>query len=223
VLAETGLLDERNATSHWAYWDMFRKQYPRVKFRPEPSLVFGDPAGQIVTAGGATSWHDLALHIISRHAGAAEALRIAKAYLLKLHDEGQLAFANLVRNEPHGDAVVQECQEWLRRRFKQSDAIAQVIAHARIPERTLKRRFKLATGLTLIEHLQNIRVEHAKRFLEESDLPIDKVTTEAGYEDASFFRRIFRRSTGLSPAQYRRVFQSLSRGGESTTPHRAST
>jgi transcriptional regulator GlxA family with amidase domain len=138
---------------------------------------------------------------------AAEALRIA--YLLKLHDEGQLPFATLIRNEPHGDGVVRACQEWLRARFKENDAITKVIARAGIPERTLKRRFKTATGSTLIEHLQNLRVEHEKRFLEESNIPIDEISAEAGYEDASFFRRLFRRSTGLSRAQYRRVFQSL--------------
>jgi transcriptional regulator GlxA family with amidase domain len=67
MLAETGLLNECEATSHWGYQDLFRKFYPKVRFRPEPNLAFADPAGQIVTAGGTTSWHDLAIHIISRH------------------------------------------------------------------------------------------------------------------------------------------------------------
>ena len=70
--------------------DPFRRHYPQVRFRPELSLCFADPAGRIVTAGGTTSWHDLALHIISRHLSPGEAMRIAKVYLLKWHDEGQL-------------------------------------------------------------------------------------------------------------------------------------
>ena len=90
MLAESGLLDGCPATSHWGYKDLFQKQYPKVSFQPEPNLVFADPGGRIVTAGGTTSWHDLAIHIISRHASTGEALRIAKVYLLKWHGEGQL-------------------------------------------------------------------------------------------------------------------------------------
>lgn len=156
MLAETGLLDGCEATSHWGYRDLFRKQYPKVRYYPEPNLVFADPAGRIVTAGGTTSWHDLAIHIIARHTNAGEALRIAKVYLLKLHGEGQLPYASLVRNNPHADAVVRSCQEWLRGHFMEADAIAHIVALAKIPERTLKRRFKTATGSTLIEYLQNI-------------------------------------------------------------------
>ena len=110
MLAETGLLDGRDATSHWGYQDLFRRRYPQIRFRPEPSLCFADPAGRIVTAGGTTSWHDLALHIIARHASPGEAIRIAKVYLLKLHDEGQLPYAPLVRRQPHSDAPVRSCE-----------------------------------------------------------------------------------------------------------------
>lgn len=209
MLAETGLLDGCEATSHWGYQDLFRKQYPRVRYSPEPNLVFADPAGRIVTAGGTTSWHDLAIHIISRHANPGEALRIAKVYLLKLHGEGQLPYASLVRNDPHADALVRSCQEWLREHFMKTDAIGQVVAYAKIPERTLKRRFKRATGLSLIEYLQNLRVEHAKTLLEQSETPVDEISVSAGYEDASFFRRLFKRSTGLTPSQYRRMFRPL--------------
>ena len=209
MLAETGLLDGCDATSHWGYQDLFRKQYPQVHYSPEPNLVFADPAGRIVTAGGTTSWHDLAIHIIARHANPGEALRIAKVYLLKLHGEGQLPFASLIRNDPHADSVVRSCQEWLREHFMKTDAIAHIIALAKIPERTLKRRFKTATGTTLIEYLQNIRVEQAKKLLENTATPVDEISIAAGYEDASFFRRLFKRSTGLTPSQYRRMFQPL--------------
>jgi transcriptional regulator GlxA family with amidase domain len=209
MLAETGLLDGCEATSHWGYQDLFRKQYPKVRFRPEPNLAFAGPGGRIVTAGGTTSWHDLAIHIISRHSSPGEALRIAKVYLLKLHGEGQLPYASLVRNDPHADSVVRACQEWLSKNFARADAVASVVAIANIPERTLKRRFKTATGSTLIEHLQNVRVEQAKRLLENSDMPTDEVSAAAGYEDASFFRQLFKRCTGLTPSQYRRMFQPV--------------
>ena len=209
MLAATGLLDNCEATSHWAYQDLFRTRYPKVRFRPEPNLVFADAAGRIVTAGGTTSWHDLALHIISRHYSPGEALRIAKVYLLKWHGEGQLPYTSLVRRSPHADSVVRNCEEWLAKHYLETDAVRQVVELAGIPERTLKRRFKAATGSTLIEYLQNLRVEEAKRLLETGQLPVDEISVAVSYEDPSFFRRLFKRSTGLTPSQYRRMFQPV--------------
>jgi transcriptional regulator GlxA family with amidase domain len=214
MLAATGLLDGCEATSHWGYQDLFRKHYPQVRFRPEPSLVFADPEGRIVTAGGTTSWHDLAIHIISRHGSPGEALRIAKVYLLKWHGEGQLPYAALTRRQPHADSVVKTCEEFLGETFREADAISQVVGRVNIPERTLKRRFKAATGTTLINYLQNLRVEAAKRLLESGQQPVDDISVEIGYEDASFFRRLFKRLTGLTPSQYRRMFQPIVRACE---------
>jgi transcriptional regulator GlxA family with amidase domain len=214
MLAATGLLDGCEATSHWGYQDLFRKRYPQVRFRPEPNLAFADAAGRIVTAGGTTSWHDLAIHIISRHCSPGEALRIAQVYLLKWHDEGQLPYATLVRRNPHADSAVRSCEDWLAENFRAGNAIQQVVTKAKIPERTLKRRFRSATGATLIEYLQNLRVEEAKRLLEASRTAVDEISAQAGYEDPSFFRRLFKRRTGLTPSQYRRMFQPVFRASE---------
>jgi len=209
MLAETGLLDGCDATSHWGYQDLFNRRYPNVRFRPEPNLVFADVAGRIVTAGGTTSWHDLAIHIISRHGSPGEAMRIAKVYLLKWHGEGQLPYETLVRRIPHADSVVRTCEEWLGENFTDTEAIRHVIALAKVPERTIKRRFKAATGTTLIDYLQNLRVEEAKRLLESGPLPVDEISAEVSYEDPSFFRRLFKRRTGLTPSQYRRLFKPV--------------
>jgi len=209
MLAETGLLNECEATSHWGYQDLFRKYYPKVRFRPEPNLAFADPAGQIVTAGGTTSWHDLAIHIISRHCSPGEALRIAKVYLLKWHGEGQLPYETLVRNNPHADSVVRNCENWLAEHYQERAAIQRVVEQSNVPERTLKRRFKIATGSSLMEHLQNLRVEEAKLLLESRELPVDEISFVVGYEDPSFFRRLFKRRTGLTPSQYRRMFKPV--------------
>ena len=209
MLAETGLLDGCDATSHWGYQDLFRKRYPKVRFRPEPNLVFADATGRIVTAGGTTSWHDLAIHIISRYSSPGEALRIAKVYLLKWHGEGQLPYAALVRRNPHADSVLRSCEQWLGKHYRETGAIKKIVELASIPERTLKRRFKAATGNTLIEYLQNLRVEAAKQLLESGQLPVDEISVEVSYEDPSFFRRLFKRRTGLTPSQYRRMFQPV--------------
>jgi transcriptional regulator GlxA family with amidase domain len=206
MLAETGLLDGCHATSHWGYRDLFRIQYPDVRFDPAPNLAWARRDGRIVTAGGTTSWHDLALHLIARHASPGEALRIAKVYLLKWHDEGNLPYAPLTRHAPHADSVVRRCEEWLAGHFRETDAIGRVVALAGIAERTLKRRFKAATGSTLIDYLQNLRIEEAKRLLEAGPLAVEEIAAQTGYADASFFRRLFRRLTGLRPHEYRRMF-----------------
>ncbi len=209
LLAETGLLDGCPATSHWGYQELFQRQYPRVQFQPEPNLVFADAGGHIVTAGGTTSWHDLAIHIISRHCTPGEALRIAKVYLLKWHGEGQLPYTTLVRRTPHADSLVRTCEQWLGEHYQRPDAIRQVLSFANIPERTLKRRFRTATNSSLIDYLQNLRIEEAKRRLESGDMPVETISATVGYEDSSFFRRLFKRRTGLTPSQYRRMFQPV--------------
>jgi transcriptional regulator GlxA family with amidase domain len=209
MLAESGLLDNCAATSHWGYQDLFRDQYPQVRFRPEPNLVFADAEGRIVTAGGTTSWHDLAIHIISRHYSPGEALRIAKVYLLKWHGEGQLPYATLVRRTMHADSVVRGCEDWLGNHFAEPEALKNAVQRSHTPERTLKRRFKAATGVTLIDYIQNLRVEEAKRRLEQEPTAVEEISATVGYEDASFFRRLFKRLTGLTPSQYRRMFKPI--------------
>ena len=212
LLAEAGLLDHLNATSHWAYENLFRTCYPKVRFRSEPNLVFADNAGRLATAGGTTSWHDLAIHIISKHCGPGEAMKIAKAYLLKWHDEGQSPYASLICANPHADSVVRSCEEWLADRFREPNCVSRVVAQANISERSLKRRFKAATGRTLIEHLQGLRIEEAKRLLETSTKPVEEISAEVGYEESGFFRRLFKRVTGITPGQYRRMFQPIIAG-----------
>jgi transcriptional regulator GlxA family with amidase domain len=209
MLAESGLLDGCNATSHWGYQDLFREHYPKVTFQPEPNLVFADTSGRIVTAGGTSSWHDLAIHIIARHGSTGEALRIARVYLLKWHGEGQLPYASLVRKLPHSDGVVRDCEAWLEANCADPAALKHVTRESGLAERTLKRRFKKATGTTLIDYVQNLRIESAKRMLESSSLPVEGISVEAGYEDASFFRRLFKRRTGLTPGAYRRLFKPM--------------
>lgn len=210
LLAASGLLNGREATSHWGYTDLFRNSFPAVRFNPEPNIVFADPAGRIVTAGGTTSWHDLAIHIISRHCSPGEALRIAKVYLLKWHGEGQLPYASLVRRQPHADSVVRQAERWLSQHFREPHAVAGVVAACGVPERSLKRRFPAATGSTLIGYVQNLRIDEAKRILETDHTPTDDVPPMVGYENPAFFRRLFKRCTGLTPAQYRRMFRPIS-------------
>ena len=213
LLAASGLLKGKAATSHWAYADLFRRSFPDVHFVPEPNIVFADDSGRIVTAGGATSWHDLAIHIISRHCGPGEALHIAKLYLLQWHGDGQLPFASLVRRQPHADSIVRQAEDWLRKHYRESNAVASVVGQCGIPERSLKRRFSTATGSTVIGYVQNLRIEEAKRFLESGDTSFDDIAAAVGYENPAFFRKLFKRCTGLTAGHYRRMFRPISDAG----------
>jgi transcriptional regulator GlxA family with amidase domain len=210
LLAASGLLKGKSATSHWAYGELFRRRFPDVRFLPEPNLVFADEHAQIVTAGGATSWHDLTIHIISRHCSPGEALNIAKVYLLQWHGDGQMPFASLVRRQPHADSVVRQAEDWLRKHFHEPNAVTAVVAACDIPERSLKRRFRAATGSTIIDYVQDVRIEEAKRLIETSDSSVDDIAQVVGYENLAFFRKLFKRRTGLTMGQYRRMFQPIS-------------
>jgi transcriptional regulator GlxA family with amidase domain len=209
LLAASGLLNGKSATSHWGYTDLFRRSFPDVRFIPEPNIVFADDTGRIVTAGGATAWHDLAIHIISRHCSPGEALHIAKVYLLQWHGDGQLPFASLVRRQAHADSVVRGAENWLRTHYREPQAVPGVVTECGIPERSLKRRFAAATGSTVIGYVQNLRIEEAKRLLETGDTGLDEIAAAVGYENPAFFRKLFKRCTGLTAGSYRRMFRPI--------------
>lgn len=213
LLAAAGLLKGKAATSHWGYADLFRRRFPDVRFIPEPNIVFADDTGRIVTAGGATAWHDLAIHIISRHCSPGEALHIAKVYMLQWHGDGQLPFTSLVRRQAHADSVVRQAEDWLRTHFREPHAVVGVVAECGIPERSLKRRFTAATGSTVIGYMQNLRIEEAKRLLETGDMSFDDIAAAVGYENPAFFRKLFKRCAGLTPGNYRRMFRPIFSAG----------
>ena len=204
VLAEAGLLDGRDAASHWSAASLFRDRYPNVRFRPERILCDSGVDQRIITTGGASSWQDLSLYLVSRFCGVEEALRIARIFLIGDRNDGQLPFAAMATPRRHQDAVIQSCQEWIGQHYEVSNPVAAMIERSGLAERTFKRRFLRATGYTPIEYVQALRVEEAKQLLESGDGPIDAIAEEVGYDDPAFFRKLFRRLAGVSPAQYRR-------------------
>ena len=111
--AEAGLLNTKFASGHWAYRELFQSQYPKVKLRLDRILCFADDQERIVTAGGATAWQELALHVISRYCGAKEARETAKVHLLSDHTDGQLPFAVITHRVQGNDAVIADCQRWI--------------------------------------------------------------------------------------------------------------
>lgn len=208
VLAEAGLLDGEVASTHWSAAPLVARHYPRVCL--DTSLILA-PArdGRIVTSGGASSWEDLALYLIARLAGGAEAVRVAKIFLFGDRSEGQLLFAAARRPQRHADAAVSAAQRWVAEHYRAANPVAQMVARSKLTERTFKRRFKAATGYAPIEYVQALRIEAAKQLIETCRLPIDEVACEVGYDNPAFFRRLFRRETGVTPASYRRRFARI--------------
>lgn len=211
LLARTGLLDGHDATSHWAYCDVLSREYPRTRWHPERGLVVTGPGQRLLMAGSGVAWHMLALALIARFASPDEAMQVARVYLFDLNETSALAHASLTRGSRAEDPLIARCQLWAASNYREESPVAQLVALSGVPERTFKRRFTVATGMSPIEYIHTLRLEEAKQMLETTQLPVEAVAVEVGYQDASFFSRLFRRKVALTPAQYRRRFGALSK------------
>ena len=209
VLAETGLLDGREAASHWAYADLFRRHYPEVRLIENAVVCLSSEPDRIVTAGGVTAWMDLAVYLIARFCGQRQAIETAKVWLLAGHEDGQLPFAAMPRRVDGADAVITECQEWIARHYSEPNPVNRMTERSGLNPRTFARRFQAATGYHPIDYVQALRIEEAKQMLETEGAGIDAVAAEVGYEDPASFRRVFKRRAGLTPAAYRKKYQRI--------------
>lgn len=207
LLAETGLFDGRDATVHFGYARSFAATHPKVPIHPERVLVISGQREELISSGASTTWHDMVLYLIARHAGATAAQEVARLFALQWHQDGLTPFMVFEGRSDHGDAEIEQAQQWLAQHFSVANPVDEMIKRSRLAERTFKRRFSAATGLAPIEYVQRLRVEDAKRRLERTDAPVDEISWRVGYEDAAFFRRLFRRTTGMSPGAYRKRFQ----------------
>ena len=207
LLAETGLIDGMTTTTHWAFAPTFRRNFPDIDLRVDELLVVGGQRGEFVMSGAASSWQDLVLHLIARHAGPTAAQAIGR-FLLYHWDTRNLApFIPFDPPTDHGDAVVRELQRWLHEDGHVGASVDELCRRSQLSRPTFNRRFKRATGHTPVAYLQRLRVEEAKRLLERTDAPVDDVCVRVGYDEAAAFRRVFKRVTSLTPAAYRRKFQ----------------
>lgn len=209
VLAESGVLDGRECAGHWAYRDLFREQYPKVRLRVNSILNLKCEPDRVITTGGVTSWQDLSLHLISRLCGPEHALRTAKIHLLAGHDDGQLPFAAMSRRIQKSDAVIGKCQVWIAENYDGPNPVASMAEYSGLNPRTFMRRFRMATGYLPMDYVHALRIEEAKQFIETEGIDMDDVGYRVGYEDPTFFRRLFKRIVGLTPAAYRRKFSAI--------------
>jgi transcriptional regulator GlxA family with amidase domain len=207
LLAETGLFDGNDATVHFGYARAFTTAYPQVPVHPERVLVIAGRREELVSSGASNTWHDLALYLIARYAGATVAQEVARSFALQWHQDGLAPYIVFEGRTDHGDAEIEGAQQWLARHFSVANPVEEVIKRSKLAGRTFKRRFTLATGLAPLAYVQRLRVEDAKRRLERTDAPVDEVSWRVGYEDPAFFRRLFRRTTGMAPGAYRKRFR----------------
>jgi len=207
LLAETGLFDGRDATVHFSYARRFAAAFPTVSIHPERVLVITGQREELVSCGASTSWHDLAMYLIARYAGATVAQELARLFALQWHQDGLAPYIVFDGHAEHGDGEIRRAQQWLRDRFSVAKPVEEMIRQSGLAERTFKRRFTRATGMAPIAYVQRLRIEDAKRRLERTNASVDEVSWRVGYEDPAFFRRLFRRITGLTPSAYRRRFR----------------
>ncbi|MEE8454921.1 MAG: DJ-1/PfpI family protein, partial [Limibaculum sp.] len=151
VLAEAGMLDGHEAAAHWAYRDLFRRCYPEVRMREDSVLCLSAENDRIVTAGGVTAWHDLALYLIARLCGRQQAVMTAKVFLLYGHEDGQLPYAAMGRRIDTSDAVIGDCQSWIAENYRADHPVQRMAEHTGLNPRTFARRFRAATGYQPID------------------------------------------------------------------------
>lgn len=211
VLASTGLLDGLDATSHWAYCDALRARHPSTRWHPDRALVVAGDGGRLLTAGSGIAWHRLVLALIARFVSPEEAMRVVRVNLFDPQEVSPLTYASLSRGAEVADAVVARCQRWIAEHYDHESPVTRMVAQAGLPERSFKRRFTQATGMSPIDYVHALRLEAAKQRLVGSDAPVEAVAVTVGYQDASFFGRLFHRKVGLTPGQYRRRFGALHR------------
>lgn len=203
LVAASGLLDGKRATTHWGLADQFRQKYPKVRWMPE-LMVTED--GDIYCGGGVNASLDLSLYLVERFCGHEVAMQTAKALLIETPRAWQAGFAIVPLKTDHSDEAISCAQEWLHQNFHRTFPLEAPAQRVGMSLRNFVRRFKQATGDSPLIYLQKLRIAAAKRLLESDHRTMQEVGDAIGYQDVAFFRQLFQRHTGVSPSAYRQRF-----------------
>jgi transcriptional regulator GlxA family with amidase domain len=206
ILAKTGLLSGRQATTHWAFSDQFSAQFPDILMESDQMVI---EYGDVLTAGGALAWADLGLRLTERFLGPAVMLDTARYMNVDPPGREQRFYSGFEPRTKHGDAAILQAQHWLSTQREHAVTVAEIAHHAGLEPRTLLRRFVLATGMKPSEYQQRLRMSRARELLEFSRSTIDEIAVAIGYEDVRSFRRVFQKILGLTPSDYRRRFSRI--------------
>ncbi len=203
LVAETGMLDGKRATTHWGLADRFRQMYPKVKWMPE--LMVTEDRG-FYCGGGVHAALDLSLYLVEKFCGHDIAMQTAKALLLETPRAWQSGFAIVPLKTEHNDDAISTAQEWLHKNFQRPFPLDAPAGQAGMSLRNFVRRFKQATGDSPLIYLQKLRIAAARRLLENNHRSMQEISDSVGYQDVAFFRALFQRHTGVSPSAYREKF-----------------
>jgi len=202
-LAEAGLLDGKIATSHWAAAEEMQSRYPLIKMKADHVIT---DQGGVYTSGGGFSSIKLVLYIIEKFCGRETALWISKRFSIDIDQVSQSHFAIFTGQHGHNDEVILQSQSYIEQHYSNDISIDEVSSLSNTGRRNFVRRFKAATNNTPIEYLQRVRIEAAKKALEDNNAQLNDVMVNSGYKDIKTFRMIFKRMTGLSPTDYRKKY-----------------
>ncbi len=206
-LAEAGLLDGKRATTHWAVAPDLKRRYPKVDWQPDH---FVTEDSRLLCSGGVAAAADISLYLVEKLCGHEVAVQTAKSLLLSMPRTHQSGYAVLPLSPPHGDDRIRSVEAFMQARYADNLTSEMLAEVACMSERTFLRRFKAATGRVPAAYLQAARMEAAKAMLEIDGAPIQLVATKVGYGDAPHFRALFKRATGMTPAEYRARFAAYS-------------
>jgi len=210
VLAETGLLDGKTATTHWGYVEQFKQRYPDVDLKPE-RLITDD--GDLYCSGASNACLDLSMYLIEQYCGHEVAVQCAKGFLLDLGRFYQAPYSSILNfQKKHADELILNAQNWIEANFEVGFSIDEVAGKNNISRRTFERRFKSATGDTPLYYLQRVRIEAAKKMLEANTKTVDEIAYAVGYSESNFFRKVFKKHTNLTPKEYQNKFLPIGAG-----------
>lgn len=203
LLAATGLLNGKKCATHWLAANTFRKMFPDVNLVTEKIIT--DEKG-LYSSGGAFSYLNLILHLIEKYAGHDMAVLSAKVFAIEIERNNQLSFTIFQGQKEHEDEEIKKAQEFIEKNYQDKITVNQLTSMFAIGRRNFERRFKKATSNTVIEYIQRVKMEAAKKGLETSRKNVNELMYEVGYSDIKAFRTVFKRITGKSPIDYRNKY-----------------
>ncbi len=203
LLASTGLLNGKECSSHWKTANEFREMFPEV------TLVDGRIVTEqegLYSSGGATSYWNLLLYLVEKYAGREIAIIASKVYALEIDRKSQSPFIMFNGQKKHEDDPIKQAQEYIESNVTEKISVEDLAIKFAIGRRHFERRFKKATNNTPVEYIQRVKIESAKKQLENSRKNVNEVMYEVGYSDNKAFRIVFKKITGLSPIEYRNKY-----------------
>lgn len=203
LLASTGLLNGRQCATHWAEAPAFREMFPEVNLVDDRILTHEE---RIYTSGGAYAYLHLLLYQIEKYVGRDMAIQIARVFMIDRDRHGQSPFILFQNQHDHTDGPIRKAQEHIESHFQERLTIDELASLVALSRRNFERRFKKATGNTIAEYIQRVKVEAAKKNLESGQSSVNEAMYGVGYNDPRAFRDTFKRITGLSPGDYRNKY-----------------